>query len=234
MSALEQAFPLEGGWLCLGFCNTVGWHSGAYRRSELYAGEQDWERAEDVPGAHERFADYRSLIGWSLRKRLVTVSEAKTLLRAMRAMPAQAEEVRRRAIGLREALYHLFSALAAEKAPDARDVAALNAWLPDAMARRRLTHGEAGFTWESAAPADELERVLWPVVWSAAELLTAGPLERVRECDNDPCGWLFVDSSRNRTRRWCDMRDCGNRVKARRHYARTRETKAQPAGSSAS
>ena len=224
MSALEEAFPLEGGWLCLGFCNTVGWHSGAYRRAELYSAAH-WEVVE---GAHERFTDYRALLRWFLRKRQLTVSEVKGLLRAARARPEEAEAVRRRAIGLRETLYHLFSALAAEEGttPDARDVAALNEWLPAAMARRRLASHENGFVWESSAPADELERPLWPVVWSAVELLTAGPLDRVRECDNDPCGWLFVDSSRNRSRRWCDMRDCGNRVKARRHYARTRGAKA--------
>ena len=245
MTALEEAFPLEGGWLCLGFCNTVGWHSGAYRRAELYGAGQpelvDWERSDAVPGAHERFTDYRSLLRWNLRKRQVTLSEAKALVRAARARPEEAEAVRRRAIGLRETLYHLFRALVAGKEPDPRDLAALNAWLPEAMARRRLAvademarPADEGGTdgrfeplrWESCAPAGELEAPLWPVVWSAAELLTAGPLDRVRECDNDPCGWLFVDASRNRSRRWCDMRDCGNRVKARRHYARTREAKA--------
>ena len=236
MSRLEEEFPLEGGWLCLGFCNTVGWHSGAYRRAELYS-TIDWEPVE---GARERFTDYRSLLRWFLRKRQLTVSEAKALLRAARMRPEEAEAVRRRAVELRETLYHLFSALAADEpgGPDPRDVAALNEWLPEAMARRRLAYpGEtdsdgfsdarrAVFAWKSSAPVDELERFLWPVVWSTVELLTAGPLERVRECDNDPCGWLFVDSSRNRSRRWCDMRDCGNRVKARRHYARTRGARA--------
>lgn len=227
MSLLEETFPLEGGWLCLGFCNTVGWHSGAYRRAELYGdleeGGHDWERAGEVPGAHERFTDYRALLRWFLRKRRVTISEAKGLLRTARARPEEAEVVRRRAISLRETLYSLFSALAREEEPDPRDVAALNAWVPAAMARRRLTHDGDGFAWAAASAAGELEQPLWPVVWSAVDLMTAGPLDRVRECDNDPCGWLFVDSSRNRSRRWCDMRDCGNRVKARRHYARTKQ-----------
>ncbi|HET7768797.1 MAG TPA: CGNR zinc finger domain-containing protein [Chloroflexota bacterium] len=231
MSTLEEAFPLEGGWLCLGFCNTVGWHSGAYRRADLYSAGQDtphdWERDAAVPGAHERFSDYRSLVRWFWRKGQLTLSEVKALLRTARAQPEAAEGARRRAIGLREGLYHLFRSLAAEgEAPDERDVAALNAWLPEAMARRRLALAGGHFTWVASVPAGELEGPLWPVVWSAVELLTAGPLDRVRECDNDPCGWLFVDSSRNRSRRWCDMRDCGNRVKARRHYARTRGAKA--------
>src|SRR6266542_1398426 len=232
-----EAFPLEGGWLGLAFCNTVGWHSGAYRRAELYGEGHDWELSAEAPGSHERFSEYRALVGWFFRKRQIGIGEAKRLLRAARRRPEEAEAVRRRAISLRESLYHVFSALADGGDPDPRDVAALNGWLPQAMARRRLvyvgTEGdgysdgrgeiEPRFAWESAAAPDELGRVLWPVVWSAVELLTGGPLERVRECDNDPCGWLFVDMSRNRSRRWCDMRDCGNRVKARRHYARTKQ-----------
>ena len=68
------------------------------------------------------------------------------------------------------------------------------------------------------------ERVLWPVVWSAANLLTSRILERVGQCADDRgCGWLFMDLSRNRSRRWCDMKDCGNRDKVRRYYARKRE-----------
>jgi predicted RNA-binding Zn ribbon-like protein len=63
--------------------------------------------------------------------------------------------------------------------------------------------------------------VLWPVSWSAAELLTHGPLDRIRECPGQGnCGWLFLDVSKNASRRWCDMRVCGNRAKARRHHAR--------------
>src|ERR671930_579256 len=83
----------------------------------------------------------------------------------------------------------------------------------DEIARRprRIANG---FAWV----ADD---VLAPVVWSAAELLTSGPLERVRECPgDDTCGWLFLDTSRNGSRRWCDMRTCGNRAKARRYYRR--------------
>lgn len=250
---IEEAFPLEGGWLCLGFCNTVGWHSGAYRRADLYAeGRPDespethsWTFSEQAPGSHERLTDYRALLRWFLRKRQLTVSDTKQLLRAARSNPDEGERVRQRAIALRETLYHLFAALAAERDPDPRDVAALNDWLPTALARRRLTYvaprttdsgsaedsddsGDPGhsnpppFTWESSAPPDALDRLLWPVVWSAVDLLTSAQLSRIRECDNDPCGWLFVDMSRNRSRRWCDMRDCGNRVKARRHYQRVK------------
>ena len=73
-----------------------------------------------------------------------------------------------------------------------------------------------------AAVAEALERPLWPVLWAAAELLTSADRDRVRACASDPCRWLFLDLSRNRSRRWCSMEDCGNRAKARRHYARSK------------
>jgi predicted RNA-binding Zn ribbon-like protein len=73
--------------------------------------------------------------------------------------------------------------------------------------------------WTSAT--DGLEQILFAVLTSAAELLASDRLKRIRECASADCTWLFIDMSRNRTRRWCDMKGCGNRMKARRHYRRT-------------
>ena len=65
------------------------------------------------------------------------------------------------------------------------------------------------------------DRILWPVARSAGELLISDKLDRVRQCADDRgCGYLFVDTSRNRSRRWCSMESCGNRAKAHRHYQR--------------
>src|SRR5690242_10593106 len=101
MDTMDTPFPLEGGWLCLAFCNTVGWHTGAYKRSDLYDG-QDWEfrGGELVPGAHERFDSYRALVGWFFRHRLISLKQTKRVLRLARARPHEAERVRARAISL--------------------------------------------------------------------------------------------------------------------------------------
>ncbi|MFD9903272.1 CGNR zinc finger domain-containing protein [Streptomyces sp. NPDC059063] len=57
----------------------------------------------------------------------------------------------------------------------------------------------------------------------AEELLSdAQALSRVRRCEGPGCGWFFLDRSRNGARRWCSSGDCGNRDRARRHYARTK------------
>jgi predicted RNA-binding Zn ribbon-like protein len=55
------------------------------------------------------------------------------------------------------------------------------------------------------------------VARSAAELLQSEELGRVRRCDGEDCRWLFLDTSRSRNRRWCDMADCGNTAKVRRY-----------------
>jgi predicted RNA-binding Zn ribbon-like protein len=148
----------------------------------------------------EQLPDYAALLEWARQAGI----EASPL------PPAAASRAHEEAIALRETLYAIFGAVARGEAPPANALSHLN----DELVRRprRITNG---FAW---ATGD----VLAPIVWSAAELLTSGPLERVRECPgDDTCGWLFLDTSRNGSRRWCDMRSCGNRAKARRHYRRT-------------
>jgi predicted RNA-binding Zn ribbon-like protein len=81
---------------------------------------------------------------------------------------------------------------------------------------------EEGLAWDWACAEDALDRVLWPVVHDAAGLLTSQELKRVKKCADERCGWLFFDTSRNHSRRWCSMESCGNRAKARRHYERQR------------
>ena len=123
---------------------------------------------------------------------------------------------------LREALYSLFSQAGSRPRPERDDLGVLQAEVTGALAHFRVAWSPAGFGWEWDQASPGLDRVLWPVAWSAAELLVQGPLERIRECPGqDTCGWLFLDLSKNASRRWCDMRVCGNRAKARRHYERT-------------
>ena len=88
------------------------------------------------------------------------------------------------------------------------------------MAHLRVEAGAHGFRWRWANDRDLLERVVWPVARSAGDLLVSDDLRWVRECASESCNWLFLDTSRTRRRKWCDMSSCGNREKARRHYRR--------------
>lgn len=198
-----RTLNLEEGWLCLDFANTLDWH------------------ASDHP--EERLNSYSDLVAWSERAGLLTAPEAQRLLRRAEGHPADATGVLKSAIALREVIYRIFSAVAHGRAPEAVDLVSLNAALPEALCRSRIVRLEDKFTWDWADVEDALDCMLWPVAWSAADLLTSEDVHRVGECADDRgCGWLFLDLSRNHSRRWCDMKDCGNRAKARRHYERKR------------
>ena len=108
------------------------------------------------------------------------------------------------------------------QAPRSVDLDVVNDELQRARYHERLTPGPDGFTWEWVSPAAALDRMLWSIARSGAEYLTAGDLSRLRECGGEECGWLFEDTSKNRSRQWCHMQDCGNLEKVRRFRARQR------------
>lgn len=192
---------LIGGRLSLEFVNTVDTHA---------------------PPLDDKLTRYANLVWWALRVGMLEDAAAAPLFARAEADPAAADDVLARAVELREAIYHLFTATnSGEAPPDDADVAVLNRELSRALPwlRVRAAEGEFGWGWEDGA---ELDRVLWPVVRDAAELLVSGDLRRVGKCCGDNCDWLYLDTSRNRSRRWCDMQSCGNRAKARRHYHRAK------------
>jgi predicted RNA-binding Zn ribbon-like protein len=191
-----------GGTLCLDFVNTV---------DPRHADERD-----DFLGS------YQDLVHWSDRAGLLSRSEALELEQRSQAHPTAADAVHSRALELREALYRLFAPDPAEGAEHARrgDINRLNDESHRAWTMAELAATDAGWVWQWR-PGPELDRVLWPIARSACDLLTSDLISRIRECEgSNGCGWLFVDTSRNGRRRWCDMRVCGNRAKARRHRER--------------
>lgn len=200
VSPERPPFKAVGGWLCLDFVNSVNWDSP--------------ERAA------ERFFDYTDLIRWGQFAATLTEAEAQQLFRVAADRPAEAAAVYEQAITLRAMLHRIFSAIACQQSPAAVDLANLNGVLAEMLAQTGLLPTERGFTYGWTGAADDLGRVLWPIVHSAAELLTSEQLARVGQCAGESCGWLFLDTTRNRSRRWCEMEECGNRAKARRHYRR--------------
>lgn len=190
-----------GGRLCLDFVNTVDTH-------DTYI--------------DEKLVTYADLVWWALRVGVLDDAFAAPLFAAAEADPAHAADVFARALELREALYLLFAAARDGVPGEDADVAVLNEAVSRTLGHMRVEAGGGEYRWgweEGAA----LERVLWPVVRDAAELLVSGELRRVGRCSGDNCDWLYLDTSRNRSRRWCDMQTCGNRAKARRHYHRAKE-----------
>lgn len=136
--------------------------------------------------------------------------------------PETAQGVYERAISLRTALSSIFGAVANGETPPDDALAALNRELAEAMAHARVEPSGGGYGW-GWIENDDPARLIWPIARAAAELLTdPEQLARVRQCGARDCAWLFMDTSKNRSRQWCDMRTCGNREKARRYLARRR------------
>lgn len=194
-------FNLKGKGLCLDFSNTVGMHASEHPR--------------------EKLSTYQDLVIWSLHAGIISEDDAQRLTRKAKKNPSGSEKVLKHAVNLREAIYRIFSSVAAGSPPPKKDLSILNRNISKAMSQSRLIQSKAGFSWDVTENKDTLDWMLNPVVWSAADLLTSDELDRVRECADDRgCGWLFLDKSRNRSRRWCDMKECGNRAKAKRFYKR--------------
>ena len=189
-------FDLSGGRLCLDFANTIGW------------------RGRDEPNEH--LGSYGDFIAWAEQAGVLSPREARALLWRAAARPADAVRTLAGAIELREALYRVFAAIAAGGSPHASDLARVNAAVPAAFERSRLVASKDGFTLAASVKDDDLAAPLTPVVRSAVDLLTSPDVERVRTCAAAACAWLFLDTTKNRARRWCDMKTCGNREKVRR------------------
>jgi predicted RNA-binding Zn ribbon-like protein len=191
---------LKTGWLCLDFANTVDWHAS--------------------PNPVENLLSYADLVDWAMGRGIITAAEAKAFLSECKKNPVKPQSILKRGIELREAIYHILAGLAHSMSPRMDDMAILNQFISEMMANSRIIPVKnKGFVWTWKDKPNSLDYILWAVARSASEFLTSDAAVKVGQCaDERGCGCLFVDASKNRTRRWCDMGDCGNRAKARRHY----------------
>ena len=204
----ERIFKFKGGASCLDFVNTLAW------------------RLTDRPV--EYLGSYEELLAWGRQAGLLTPDEAEALSGWAATAPEEAGDTLTRAVALREAIHRVFSAAITGKPQDGGALSVLNHELSGALSRLRVapTAGEA-YVWAWDRGGEDgggppLKRPLWPVARSAAELLTSPKLSRVKVCSGEGCGWMFMDESRNASRRWCDSRSCGNRERVREYLARKR------------
>lgn len=209
-NAQARPFKFVAGALCLDFVNSVG---GRLRPA---AGR----RRSGGAILREKLLGYEDLLLWSRHSGAVTEREAAALARLGRRRGIAAGAVFARAFCLREALYQIFVAVLDGRSPRKEDLATLNRELGIARGRERLRFVDQQWIWRWDGEETALDRPLWPLAQSAAALLSSPALGRVRECPGERCGWLFLDKSKNHSRQWCAMRDCGNLAKVRRFRAR--------------
>jgi predicted RNA-binding Zn ribbon-like protein len=195
----DYRFDFCGGHVALDFTNTVGSRG-------------------DEPEEH--LNTYGDLVAWAEARGVISKADAARLRRAAGADPDAARAAMRRAIKLREALYHVFARRVAGKPPAADDLAIVNTFVAGTFSAARLTADGNRLVLDTGSAAAVLEQPLAPVVRAAVDLLTSEQAALVGSCADDTCGWVFLDTTRNRTRRWCDMKECGNRAKVRRFRSR--------------
>jgi predicted RNA-binding Zn ribbon-like protein len=200
--APDHGFDFDGGALALDFANTVG--------------------GTHVRPTHDHLREYADVVRFAVEAGALRVDAARRLLSRAGREPVRAAAVLELGIALREAIWGVFSALASGEAPRDSDLALIGDAAAAGAARSRLVYDRDGVGWSVSPESDDLERPLWAIARSAAEILTSADRERVKECASPTCEWVFLDRSRNRSRRWCDMSDCGNRAKARRFQERRR------------
>ncbi|MGE3491219.1 MAG: ABATE domain-containing protein [Vicinamibacterales bacterium] len=167
----------------------------------------------------ERLVSYEALVAWAREQHLLPAAAADRLLAQGRKHPHQAAAVLARARELREALNGLATAIDAGRIPAPAVLDTISHFLAAAYAHGRLVPHDGALQWV-ADTDDELDRVLWEIGRAAGRLVLSPRLGRVRACAAGDCGWWFVDDTKNRSRRWCDMKLCGNREKLRRFRAK--------------
>ena len=198
--ASKTHFDLSGGNLALDFVNTV---------SDRPTGEPT-----------ERLINYNQLVFFGLESNLYPHAMVDHLYSKAGRAPGLATNALQKAIQFREDLFAIFSAVVEHRAIPGNALAKLTLMLQEAMSHGRLVHNGRRFVWEWVDMNSYLESALWPIARAAADLLLSDELVHLRMCASDECAWLFLDRTKNQRRRWCDMKTCGNRVKARRHYER--------------
>jgi predicted RNA-binding Zn ribbon-like protein len=183
-----------------------------------FANTADWHASEQPVETMNTYAD---LLAWARQRDLLSDSQVQQLANQAQHRSEAAAFVLEQARALREVIYRIFSATSGDRTPDPTDLVLLTKVLRQALAQVQIIQVEGSYVWTWEAPADELDQMLWPVAHGAAELLTSELLDRVKECEDDRgCGFLFIDTSKNGSRRWCSMESCGNRAKVRRHRKR--------------
>lgn len=194
-------FEFIGGQLALDYVNTVDWVDGDAL-------------------VRERLNSYEDLVAWAEAAKVISSTGGRNLRAEAKRNPREGEAALAEGIVLRRVLRGIFTSLAQGREPSKGDIDSFNSGLQETFNHLYLDCSAREMTWSCEREKNDLRQMLWPVMWAASTLLTAETLKGLRECSGEVCGWLFLDQSKNGSRRWCDMTVCGNRAKAKRHYHR--------------
>jgi len=196
----KLTFDLIAGRLCLDFANTID------------------HRLSGNP--EDKLSGYAELVEFGQQTGVFSASEARKLRHEGRKNKGETSRLFHDAVVLREMIFRILSGVAARREISKTDVGALNVALQKLNTGSLIVPGNGGGAWRWVEKSSGAGRLIGRIVRSAMELLTSKDIERVKECAAETCGWLFIDGSHSRNRRWCEMRTCGSQHKARAYYQR--------------
>lgn len=194
-----ETLELVGGVLCLDFANTIN----SRRMPE-----------------HDYLVTYSDLVDWAGKVEILSVQQVRTLKQRATQDVKKAGEALEKGRTVREIIHRVFSAMARRSKPQEDDLNAITHLYEEAVAKGRFVKMKDHYEmdWRSD---ETFGALLWCITASAEKLLVSSELSQVKECPS--CGWLFLDTSKNQSRRWCSMSTCGARDKMRRYHGRLRK-----------
>lgn len=189
------------GVLCLDLTNTIG-------------------GARNMPSEVDYLTSYADLLLWTREAGIVSETERQQLETQARENSAEASGILTRVRRLRETIYRIFSIHLDGGVISDTDLMLINEEIELCFHRSRIVRTSDGYAWGWSKELT-LDGMIAPIVRSVVDLLsTPAALDRIRECSSDNCTWLFLDDTKNRSRRWCDMKTCGNAHKVNRYRSR--------------
>lgn len=217
--AVDRMHEPYGGVLCLDFANTL----------EPRGGPPPLDLPPDF-NFRDELLSYVDLVAWAVHKDTLDAPTVESLIGDTDYDSQGAQDVLERAHALRDAIYRAFWQISEGDPPAGEDLAVIMREYADATAHAGLVVTETTTEWDWSGNDSSLARPLWPVARSAVDLLTTGDRQRIKVCPGPgrpplACAWLFYDISKNGSRRWCNMADCGAATKARRQTARRRASR---------
>ena len=194
-----EALELVGGTLSLDFANTIN----SRHKPE-----------------HDYLLTYSDLVYWAGKVEILSSGQVRNLKQRATQDMRKADKALEKSRTARELIYRIFSAIARQSKPEEEDLNTIIRLYQETIANGHFVRTENHYKidWKTEATFDAL---LWPIISSAQKLLVSLELNQVKECLN--CGWLFLDTSKNQSRRWCSMNTCGTRDKMRRYHSRLRK-----------
>ena len=195
-------WPLRGGNPWLDLANTEAFRGTGHEADLLHS--------------------YEMVVAWSMSAGVMQPSEAGALLKAAAESPDAAAKQLARIRELRRAVHVVMQSVAQRTEPPEAALATLNAFLAESQGHGQIERHNGDYE-VRFRPEDDMAMPIWRLTDFAARLLLSPDREYVRECPGHECGWLFLDTTKNHSRRWCDSADCGNKARVRAYSNRKRE-----------